>query len=76
MVPRETGNNANANFGGTNKEYYGIFDSGSLCQTMNELTTSNTVMACSLYICSTHFKGSPREYKLPRSTSGRAILES
>ena len=28
MVPRETGNNAYAKFGGTNKEYYGIFESG------------------------------------------------
>ena len=27
-VPRETGNNAYAKFGGTNKEYYGIFQSG------------------------------------------------
>ena len=27
-VPRETGNNAYANFGGTNKEYYAIFDIG------------------------------------------------
>ena len=26
MLPRETGNNANAKFGETNKEYYGIFD--------------------------------------------------
>ena len=24
MVPRETGNNAYANFGGANKEYYGV----------------------------------------------------
>ena len=29
--PRETGNNAYAKFGGTNKEYYGIFRSGLLC---------------------------------------------
>ena len=28
MVPRETANNAYAKFGGTNKEYYGIFQSG------------------------------------------------
>ena len=28
MVPRENKNNAYANFGGTNKEYYGIFRSG------------------------------------------------
>ena len=37
-VPRETANNAYAKFGGTNKEYYGIFRSGlfiillSLCK--------------------------------------------
>ena len=30
QVPRETGNNAYAKFGGTNKEYYGIFRSGLL----------------------------------------------
>ena len=30
MVPRENKNNAYANFGGTNKEYYGIFQSGLL----------------------------------------------
>ena len=30
MVPRENKNNAYANFGGTNKEYYGIFRSGLL----------------------------------------------
>ena len=30
MVPRENKNNAYAKFGGTNKEYYGIFRSG-LC---------------------------------------------
>ena len=28
MVPRENKNNPYANFGGTNKEYYGIFRSG------------------------------------------------
>ena len=28
MVPRENKNNAHAKFGGTNKEYYGIFRSG------------------------------------------------
>ena len=28
MVPRENKNNAYAKFGGTNKEYYGIFRSG------------------------------------------------
>ena len=28
MVPRESKNNAHAKFGGTNKEYYGIFQSG------------------------------------------------
>ena len=28
MVPRENQNNAYAKFGGTNKEYYGIFESG------------------------------------------------
>ena len=28
MVPRENKNNAYAKFGGTNKEYYGIFQSG------------------------------------------------
>ena len=28
MVPREYKNNAYAKFGGTNKEYYGIFRSG------------------------------------------------
>ena len=30
LVPRETGNNGYAKFGGTNKEYYGIFRSGLL----------------------------------------------
>ena len=30
MVPRENQNNAYAKFGGTNKEYYGIFESGLL----------------------------------------------
>ena len=30
MVPRETGNNAYAKFGGTNKESYDIFESGPL----------------------------------------------
>ena len=30
MVPRENKNNAYAKFGGTNKEYYGIFESGLL----------------------------------------------
>ena len=30
MVPREYKNNAYAKFGGTNKEYYGIFRSGLL----------------------------------------------
>ena len=30
MVPRENKNNAYAKFGGTNKEYYGIFRSGLL----------------------------------------------
>ena len=28
MVPRENKNNVHAKFGGTNKEYYGIFRSG------------------------------------------------
>ena len=28
MVPRENQNNAYAKFGETNKEYYGIFESG------------------------------------------------
>ena len=28
MVPRETGNNPYENFRGTNKQYYGIFDTG------------------------------------------------
>ena len=28
MVPRENKNNAYAKFGGTNKEYYGIFRTG------------------------------------------------
>ena len=32
MVPRENKNNAYAKFGGTNKEYYGIFQSGLLIQ--------------------------------------------
>ena len=30
MVPRENKNNAYAKFGGTNKEYYGIFQNGQL----------------------------------------------
>ena len=30
MVPRENKNNAYAKFGGTNKEYYGIFRTGLL----------------------------------------------
>ena len=30
MLPRENKNNAYAKFGGTNKEYYGIFRSGQL----------------------------------------------
>ena len=30
MVPRENKNNAYEKFGGTNKEYYGIFRSGLL----------------------------------------------
>ena len=30
MVPRETGNNSCAKFGGTNKESYDIFESGLL----------------------------------------------
>ena len=30
MVPRENKNNAYAKFGGTNKEYYGIFQTGLL----------------------------------------------
>ena len=30
MVPRENKNNAYAKFGGTNKEYYGIFRNGLL----------------------------------------------
>ena len=30
MVPRENKNNADAKFGGTNTEYYGIFRSGQL----------------------------------------------
>ena len=30
MVPRENKNNPHAKFGGTNKEYYGIFRSGIL----------------------------------------------
>ena len=30
LFPRETGSNAYAKFGGTNKEYYGIFRSGLL----------------------------------------------
>ena len=30
MVPRENKNKAYAKFGGTNKEYYGIFRSGQL----------------------------------------------
>ena len=32
MVPRENKNNAYAKFGGTNKEYYGIFRSGLYTQ--------------------------------------------
>ena len=32
MVPRENKNNPYAKFGGTNKEYYGIFRSGLLCE--------------------------------------------
>ena len=28
MAPRENKNNAHAKFGGTNKEYYSIFESG------------------------------------------------
>ena len=34
MVPRENKNNAYAKFGGTNKEYYGIFRNG-LSNTIN-----------------------------------------
>ena len=30
MVPKENENNAYAKFGGTNKEYYGVFRSGLL----------------------------------------------
>ena len=30
MVPRENKNNADAKFGGTNKQYYGIFRNGLL----------------------------------------------
>ena len=41
MVPRENKNNAYAKFGGTNKEYYGIFQNGllqgsGLCQPVDE----------------------------------------
>ena len=34
MVPRENKNNAYAKFGGTNKEYYGIFRNGQLYQSV------------------------------------------
>ena len=39
MVLRENKNNAHAKFGGTNKEYYGIFRSGllNLCFVKNEI---------------------------------------
>ena len=39
MVPRENKNNAYAKFGGTNKEYYGIFRSG-LWRTDAQITSS------------------------------------
>ena len=37
MVPRENKNNAFAKFGGTNKEYYGIFPSGNFPSGLWEL---------------------------------------
>ena len=37
MVPRENKNNAYAKFGGTNKEYYGIFRSGLLIRLAREI---------------------------------------
>ena len=37
MVPRENKNNAYAKFGGTNKEYYGIFRNGQLFSSFRPL---------------------------------------
>ena len=42
MVPRENKNNANAKFGGTNKEYYCIFRNGQLL-VLNRLSISGYV---------------------------------
>ena len=42
MVPRENKNNAYAKFGGTNKEYYGIFRSGLFSWIINVRTACVT----------------------------------
>ena len=44
MVPRENKNNAYAKFGGTNKEYYGTFQSG-LLRTVPTIVTAHTFCA-------------------------------
>ena len=40
MVPRENKSNNFQNFGGTNKEYYGIFESGLLAEFQTISSTS------------------------------------
>ena len=40
MVPRENKSNAYAKFGGTNKEYYGIFRSGLFRSTLSTIQKS------------------------------------
>ena len=42
MVPRENKNNACAKFWRTNKEYYGIFESGLFCKACLNVLASKT----------------------------------
>ena len=49
MVPRENKNNAYAKFGGPNKEYYGIFDSGEFKFTDELSEMETTFLDTSIY---------------------------
>ena len=57
MVPRENKNNAYAKFGGTNKEYYGIFRTGIFVDPVHELKgVAYHILVCDEYMISDTFE--------------------
>ena len=75
MVPRENKNNAYANFGGKNKEYYGIFRSGLLTWSPKNGSYHAMCYKCNLqYVgpTSTEFKIRFRNHKSNMLNNRRA----